>query len=332
MRLLDIRNLNIELRQYDERVKAVESVNFSMNMSEVSGLIGESGSGKSLIAKALVGVLNDRWHVNADRFHFMGQDLNKMSVQQRRKVISDNVAMIYQEPRRCLDPTSTIFSQLEESLPNSDTNTWFKSDKQKKIKQCVALLHKVGIKNHEEVFNSFPHMLSEGVCQKIMIAMAIARRPKLLIADEPTTALESSTSLQVIKLLKSLNQLKDMAVIFITHNLNSITSWADTINVMYCGQLIESSTTKKILTSPKHPYTKALFDSEPDLAKHDSSKEKLYALKGTIPTLQHLPIGCRLGPRCPNAQKACVIIPEPKKVKGQTYRCHYPLNREKSNG
>lgn len=326
MRLLDIRNLNIELLNFDDSVKAVESVNFSMGPSEVSGLIGESGSGKSLIAKALVGVLNNRWQVSADRFHFLGQDLNKMSDQKRRKIISDNVAMIYQEPRRCLDPTSNIFSQLEESLPDTESSGWFKSNKQERIKKCIALLHKVGIKDHHEVFNSYPHMLSEGVCQKIMIAMAIAKQPKLLIADEPTTALESSTSLQVIKLLRSLNQLKDMAVIFITHNLNSITSWADTINVMYCGQLIESSSTQKILTSPKHPYTKALFDSEPDLSKQvEKNRVKLYALKGTIPTLQHLPIGCRLGPRCPNAQKACVTIPEPKKVKGQTFRCHYPL-------
>ncbi|NVK23804.1 MAG: ATP-binding cassette domain-containing protein [Gammaproteobacteria bacterium] len=327
MRLLDIRNLNIELLNLDQPVKAVESVNFSMYPSEVSGLIGESGSGKSLIAKALVGVLNNRWQVTADRFHFMGQDLNKMSMQKRKKIISENIAMIYQEPRRCLDPTSNIFSQLEESLPESYHSGWFNSKKKERVRKCIALLHKVGIKNHNEVFHSYPHMLSEGVCQKIMIAMAIAKQPKLLIADEPTTALESSTSLQVIKLLRSLNQLKDMAVIFITHNLNSITSWADTINVMYCGQLIESSSTKKILTAPKHPYTKALFDSEPDLSEQQNkNRTKLYALKGTIPTLQHLPIGCRLGPRCPNAQKACVIIPEPKKIKGQTFRCHYPLN------
>lgn len=325
--------MNIELLINENRVKAVESVNFSMKMSEVSGLIGESGSGKSLIAKALVGVLNNRWHVSADRFHFMGHDLNRTTAIQRKKIISDNIAMIYQEPRSCLDPTSTIFSQLEESLPDREFAGWFGTNKQNRIKRCVALLHKVGIKEHQEVFNSFPHMLSEGVCQKIMIAMAIAKEPTLLIADEPTTALESSTSLQVIKLLRSLNQLKDMAVIFITHNLNSITSWADTINVMYCGQLVESGMTKNIIVSPKHPYTKALFDSEPDLSKQDTdNRQKLYALKGTIPTLQHLPIGCRLGPRCPNAQRACVTIPEQNKTKGQIYRCHYPLNMEKASG
>lgn len=331
MRLLDIRNLNIELSTSDDQwIRAVESVNFSMKMSEVSGLIGESGSGKSLIAKSLVGVLNNRWKVTADRFHFMGQDLNRMSEQDRKRIIGENVAMIYQEPRRCLDPTSNIFSQLEESLPDREFSGWFSAKKQERYKKCVALLHKVGIKEHEEVFHSFPHMLSEGVCQKIMIAMAIAKQPKLLIADEPTTALESSTSLQVIKLLRSLNQLKDMAVIFITHNLKSITSWADTINVMYCGQLIESGMTKKILLSPRHPYTKALFDSEPDLSMlAPGERQMLYTLKGTIPTLQHLPIGCRLGPRCPNAQRACVTIPEQSKIKGQVYRCHFPLNMEK---
>lgn len=326
MRLLDIRNLNIELQTNDQLVKAVESVNFSMKLGEVSGLVGESGSGKSLIAKALVGVLNNRWQITADRLHFLGEDLNRMSDSKRRKIISNNVAMIYQEPRRCLDPTADIFSQLEESLPEYEFKGWFNSNKAHRKKRCIQLIHKVGIKDHSSVFNSYPHMLSEGVCQKIMIAMAVAKEPKLLIADEPTTALESSTSLQVIKLLKSLNQLKDMAMIFITHNLNTIKSWADTVNVMYCGQLVESGPTKLVIRSPKHPYTKALFDSEPNFSEQEFKQRKmLYTLKGTIPTLQHLPIGCRLGPRCPNAQKACVIMPDQHKIKGQVYRCHYPL-------
>jgi cationic peptide transport system ATP-binding protein len=326
MRLLDIRNLNIELNLHDRNVKAVESVNFSMKMAEVVGLIGESGSGKSLIAKALMGVLNERWSVTADRIHLLGEDLNRMPITKRRRFVADNISMIYQEPRNCLDPTSNILSQMEESLPEGEFSGWFGSKKQDRIKRCKALLHKVGIKDHEIIFNSFPHMLSEGVCQKIMIAMAIARQPKLLIADEPTTALESSSAAQVLKLLKSLNQLKDMGIIFITHNLHSITSWADNINVMYCGQLIESGSTDKVITTPKHPYTKALFDSEPDFSAEDIiAKQKLYTLKGTIPTLQHLPIGCRLGPRCPNAQKACVKMPEQRKVRGQSFRCHYPI-------
>lgn len=326
MRLLDIRNLNIELKSNDQLVKAVDSVNFAMKVGEVSGLIGESGSGKSLIAKALVGVLNERWNITSDRFHFMGEDLNKMSDASRRKIISSNVSMIYQEPRRCLDPTANIFMQMEESLPDSDYSGWFGRKSAERYEKCRKLLHKVGIKDHQATFDSYPHMLSEGVCQKIMIAMAIAKEPKLLIADEPTTALESSTSLQVIKLLKSLNQLKEMAMIFITHNLHTITSWADDINVMYCGQLVESGPTKRIISSPKHPYTKALFDSEPDFSEIDMEKrQRLYTLKGTIPTLQHLPAGCRLGPRCPNAQRECVKVPEPQKIKGQVFRCHYPL-------
>jgi cationic peptide transport system ATP-binding protein len=331
MRLLDIRNLNIELRSNEQLIKAVDSVNFAMKEGEVSGLIGESGSGKSLIAKALVGVLNERWQITSDRFHFLGEDLNKLSEYDRRRLISKNISMIYQEPRRCLDPTANIFMQLEESLPDCDYSGWFGIKASERVKQCRNLLHKVGIKDHQAIFDSYPHMLSEGVCQKIMIAMAIAKQPKLLIADEPTTALESSTSLQVIKLLKSLNQLKDMAVIFITHNLHTITSWADDINVMYCGQLVESGPTKRIISQAKHPYTKALFDSEPDFNKIDiHNKQRLYTLKGTIPTLQHLPAGCRLGPRCPNAQRACVKVPEPQKIKGQTFRCHFPLKESKS--
>lgn len=326
MRLLDIRNLNIELQLHDKSVKAVDSVNFSMKQAEVIGLIGESGSGKSLIAKALMGVLNERWEVKADRIHLLGEDITKMALKKRRQFVADNISMIYQEPRNCLDPTSNILSQMEESLPNADFSGWFGIKKKDRIQKCAALLHKVGIKEHLTVFESFPHMLSEGVCQKIMIAMAIARQPKLLIADEPTTALESTSAVQVIKVLKSLNQLKNMGIVFITHNLHSITSWADNINVMYCGQLIESGSTNKVITTPKHPYTKALFDSEPDFSHDDIiAKQTLYTLKGTIPTLQHLPIGCRLGPRCPNAQRECVRMPEQQKVRGQSFRCHHPL-------
>ena len=329
MRLLDIRNLNLDLQTNEDSVRAIESVNFSMQYGEVSGLIGESGSGKSLIAKSLVGVLNNRWQARADRFHFMGEDLNRMSDIKRRKITSDNISMIYQESRNSLDPTANIFSQLEESLPDYTFSGWFGSQRKERRQRCIALLHKVGIKEHSQILNSYPHMLSEGLCQKIMIAMAIAKEPKLLIADEPTTALENSTTIQIIKLLNNLNQLKDMAIIFITHNLSSISDWANTINVMYCGQLIESGKTKSLIASPKHPYTKALFDSEPDLS-HLGRKQKLYTLKGTIPTLQHLPIGCRLGPRCPNAQKACVAMPEQQKSKGRFYRCHYPLSSTKS--
>ena len=186
----------------------------------------------------------------------------------------------------------------------------------------------MGIKNHEAVLSSYPHELSEGVCQKVMIAMAIARTPKLLIADEPTTALESTTRAQVFRLLKSLNQLKNMSILMISHELEEIAHWSHGIHVLYCGQMVEAGPTHEIFKQPRHPYTQALLKSLPDYEQGLAHKEPFYALKGTIPTLQHLPIGCRLGPRCPQAQKACVVTPALTKHHGHSYACHFPLIKD----
>jgi cationic peptide transport system ATP-binding protein len=161
-----------------------------------------------------------------------------------------------------------------------------------------------------------------------MIAMAIARNPKLLIADEPTTALESTTRAQVFRLLKSLNQLKNMSVLMISHELEEITDWSHAMHVLYCGQMVEAGPTDKVFNAPLHPYTQALVKSLPDYAQGLAHKESFYALKGTIPPLQHLPIGCRLGPRCPQAQKQCVVTPKQKKSHGHTYACHFPLLKD----
>ncbi|WP_199611520.1 peptide ABC transporter ATP-binding protein [Flocculibacter collagenilyticus] len=327
MLLLDIRNLTIELKTPEGSIRAVDKVNFSLKEGEVRGLVGESGSGKSLIAKAIVGVLNQRWDVTADRLHWQGEDLMHLTPEKRREIISRDVAMIYQEPSRCLDPTALVGEQLEEAIPVSDGECSYLGRKAYRKKKTEALLHKVGIKNHVEVIRSYPHELSEGVCQKIMIAIAIAKKPKLLIADEPTTALESATQAQIFRLLKSLNQLKNMSIILISHDLETITSWTHSISVLYCGQLVESGTTEQIFNQPFHPYTQALIKSVPDFRKNIEHKSRLYTLKGTIPTLQHLPIGCRLGPRCPQAQKTCVETPSMRKIQNHYVSCHFPLNQ-----
>jgi len=155
--------------------------------------------------------------------------------------------------------------------------------------------------------------------------MAIARTPKLLIADEPTTALESTTRAQVFRLLKSLNLLKNMSILMISHELEEIIDWSHGMHVLYCGQMVEAGPTSRIFSQPHHPYTQALLKSLPDYEQGLAHKEPFYALKGTIPTLQHLPIGCRLGPRCPQAQKACVVTPKLTKHHGHSYACHFPL-------
>ncbi|MCC5450919.1 ATP-binding cassette domain-containing protein [Rheinheimera sp. UJ51] len=327
MLLLDIKNLTIELETPEGLIRAVDRVSLSLREGETRGLVGESGSGKSLIAKAIVGVLNRRWQVTADRFNWMGQDMLRVTAEQRRQIIGRDIAMIYQEPSRSLDPTAEIGEQLEEAIPSHLlTGSWWQKPFLRR-KRAIALLHKVGIRDHKSIMQSYPYQLSEGICQKVMIAMAIAKNPKLLIADEPTTALESTTQAQLFRLLASFNQLKGMAVLLISHELESVARYTQHISVLYCGQLVESGETSQILKHPFHPYTNALIKSVPEFQSNLAPKTPLYALPGSIPTLQHVPIGCRLGPRCPNARKECVKTPVLERLQNHYYSCHFPLKK-----
>lgn len=325
MLLLDIRNLTIELTTPDQNVRVVDRINLMLREGETRGLVGESGSGKSLIAKAIVGVLNKRWNVTADRFHWRGQDILGLPPEEQRKIIGRDIAMIYQEPSSSMDPTAPVLEQVEEAIPSDLLEGHWWQRKQERRRKAIALLHKVGIRDHKSIFQSYPYQLSEGVCQKIMIAMAIAKDPKLLIADEPTTALESTTQAQLFRLLTSFNLLKGMSILLISHELESIARYTQRISVLYCGQLVEAGDTTEILTQPLHPYTDALVKSVPEFQPDLAPKAPLYALPGSIPTLQHLPIGCRLGPRCPNARKECVKTPKLERVQNHYYSCHFPL-------
>jgi cationic peptide transport system ATP-binding protein len=325
MNLLDIRNLSIELIHEDENILAVDKVSLSMKEGEVRGLVGESGSGKSLLAQALVGVLDDKWHVHADRFHWRGIDLLRLSIEERKELLSRDVAMIFQEPMACLDPTTAIGEQLTEAIDSGQLSGFFWQKKQQRQSAAIKLLHKVGIKNHRVCLSSYPHQLTEALCQRVMIAIALARRPILLIADEPTAAMENTNEGQIFRLLASLNQLKNMSILLISHDLENITHWTNTITVMYSGQFVEAGTTTQIFNKPLHPYTRALVDSSPSANLHLPAKSRLKTLPGSIPILQHLPIGCRLGPRCPRAQQACVIAPSVTNFHGHKVSCHFPL-------
>lgn len=325
MNLLDIRNLSIELVTNKEPILAVDRVSLSMKEGEVRGLVGESGSGKSLLAQAIMGVLDDKWQVNADRFHWRGQELIHLPIEERKAIITKDVAMIFQEPMSCLDPTTTIAEQLEEAIDSSQLSGYFWQRKQQRKEAATRLLHKVGIKQHSIAFSSYPHQLNEALCQRVMIAMALARRPMLLIADEPTASMESTNQGQIFRLLASLNQLKNMSILLISHDLENITHWTNAITVMYSGQFVEAGTTEQIFTQPYHPYTQALLDSSLKANSQLPAKSRLMALPGSIPILQHLPIGCRLGPRCPRAQRECVIAPTTKNYHGHKVSCHFSL-------
>lgn len=329
MPLLDIRNLTIEIETPQGLVKAVDKFSLTLADGEVRGLVGESGSGKSLVAETIVGIAKDTWRVTADRMHFDNIDLLSLSHKERRRIMGRDIAMIFQEPSSCLDPSEKIGAQIKEAMPAREKKGQWWKHWNWRYNQALSLLHRVGIRNAKAVMNSYSFELSEGVCQKVMIAMAIANQPKLLVADEPTNAMEASNQAQILRLLERANKLSGTTILLISNDLTTFARLTDNITVMYCGQAVESGTREQLLTSPHHPYTAALLQMMPDLDGSLPHKSRLNILPGAIPPLQSLPIGCRLGPRCPNAQKKCVITPPLAKYKGHSYYCHFPLNMPK---
>ncbi|GLP94842.1 peptide ABC transporter ATP-binding protein [Paraferrimonas sedimenticola] len=332
MPLLDVRNLTIELDTPHGRVPALEQVSLTISSGEIHGLVGESGSGKSLLAQAVMGISDNRCHITADRLSWDGQSLLGMSSRERRAIMGRDIAMIFQEPTSCLDPAQPIGKQLSEGMqlaPEELKGLWFWQKRRAQRKHIVNWLHKVGIKDHESIMESYPWELTEGECQKVMIAMALSNQPRLLIADEPTNSMEANTTAQIQRLLVKLNQLHNVSILLISNDLESMANHCDKLTILYCGQTMEAGPMEKLLERPHHPYTHALISNFPQFSTEIGHKEMLPTLAGAVPALQHLPIGCRLGPRCPQAQKTCVKTPRLKVAKGRSYACHFPLNKTK---
>lgn len=327
MALLDIKNLTLEIDTGQEIVKALEKISLVVSENEIHALVGESGSGKSLIVRAIIGAIPSHWRITADRLTWKGQNLLAMTAEQRRLIMRREIAVVFQDPASSLDPSAKLGDQLEESIPSefiSEKSFWAKRKQRTEI--AVSLLHKVGIKEHESCMRSYPHEIPSDISQKFMIAMALVSEPELLIADDPTRSMESTTKNQILKLLSRLNETKDLSILFVSHDLLAISSMAHTMTVLYCGQTVESGHVRHLHRRPLHPYTKALLDSAPSFQINLPAKSHLAALPGTIPTLKHLPIGCRLGPRCPSAKKECVRVPEMRSIQHHTYSCHFPLH------
>ncbi len=330
MPLLDIRNLTIELDTPHGRVKALERVSLTINPGELHGLVGESGSGRSLLARAILGVPGHNWTITADRMMWDGQNLMEMSTKQRRNLMGSEIAMIFQDPTSSLDPAISVGSQIIEAMPLEKRLPFWKRGKVRR-KIAEKWLHKVGIKNTDKVMDSYAWELSEGECQKVMIAMAVANQPRLLIADEPTDSMELSTQAQIFRLLSKLNQLQNVSILLISHELETLSGWCDQLTVLYCGQVMESGPTSELIAQPFHPYTKALVENAPDYSGELPHKSMMQTLPGSAPALQHLPIGCRLGPRCPQAQKKCVSQPSLCHKKDRYFACHFPYHNESCN-
>ncbi|MCT8741454.1 ATP-binding cassette domain-containing protein [Glaesserella parasuis] len=328
MALLDIRHLSIEIDTPNGRIKMVDNINLTLDSGEICGLVGESGSGKSLIAKVICGLVKDEWIITADRFRFNDIELLKLSPYQRRKLVSDQISMIFQDPLSCLDPSERIGKQLIETIRFK--GKWWERFGWKK-KKAIELLHKVGIKDHKDIMQSYPTDITEGEAQKVMIAMAVANQPRLLVADEPTNTMESTTQLQIYRLLSSMNKNLGTSIILVSNDMLSIYKWVDSFNVLYCGQTVEIAEKETIMETPYHPYTAVLFHSLPDFSKPLPFKGRLNTLKGSVPMLQDMPIGCRLGPRCPFAQKKCVVKPPLRKFRQHEFACHFPINFREQN-
>ncbi len=319
MALLEIENLTVEFPSLYGGFKAVDSVNLVVEQGEVVAIVGESGSGKSVSMLAVMGLLPWVAKVRADRMSFGGKDLLRMSRAERRDIRGRDMAMIFQEPMTSLNPCFTIGWQLTEAIAVHEGGS-----RAERRRRAIELLDKVGIPSPEQRLGSFPHQLSGGMNQRVMIAMAIACNPRLLIADEPTTALDVTIQAQILDLLLDLQRERGMALILITHDMAVVAETAQRVVVQYAGQQAEAQEVRSLFADPMHPYTQALLSALPERA----TSKKLPTIPGVVPGAGDRPSGCLFHPRCPNATEHCVRI-EPAFERGPRglVRCHYPLTQ-----
>ena len=318
MALLDIKNLSVEFPSHNGVMHAVDGVSLSIEPGEVLGIVGESGSGKSVTMMALMGLVGFPGRVKADAMKFDGHDLLNLGDAQRRKLTGKDMAMIFQDPTTSLNPCFTVGYQLAETL-----RLHMGMDKAAARRRSIELLEQVGIPAPESRLSVYPHQLSGGMSQRVMIAMAIACNPKLLIADEPTTALDVTIQAQILDLLRSLQKDRGMALVLITHNMGVVSEMAQRVAVMYAGQLMEERNAQDIFATPQHPYTEALLASMPERSNGSS---RLATIPGMVPGLYDRPQGCLFGPRCSYFQTPqCGSRPSLTPIAQGAVRCHFPL-------
>ncbi len=321
MALLDVKELSVHFGDKKTPFKAVDRISYQVAQGEVLGIVGESGSGKSVSSLAIMGLIDHPGRVSAESLQFENTNLLTLDNKAKRQLIGADVAMIFQDPMTSLNPAYTVGFQIMEALKTHEGGT-----KKARKDRTLELLRLVGIPDPESRMNVYPHQLSGGMSQRVMIAMAIACRPKLLIADEPTTALDVTIQAQIMELLLELQKKECMSLILITHDLALVAEAADRIIVMYAGQIVEEGTAKDIFREPKHPYTQALLRSLPEFAE---GKSRLESLQGVVPGKYDRPTGCLLNPRCPYATEYCRQV-EPKlhQIGSRKVKCHTPLNEQ----
>ena len=295
--ILEVRNLRTSFFTDDGEVKAVDGVSFVVPKGKTIGIVGESGSGKSITSLSILRLLASTGKIVGGEVLFKGEDLIGYSDNKMREVRGNAISMIFQEPMTSLNPVFTVGQQISESLIKHKGLS-----KREAMVRSVELLKLVGIPSPDRRVKNYPYELSGGMRQRVMIAMALACDPEILIADEPTTALDVTIQAQILMLIKDLQKRLGMSVIFITHDLGVVAETCDYVAVMYAGQIVEYADVRTLFEKPNHPYTIGLLNSLP---RHDIDQEKLVPIKGNVPNVHEMPTGCRFAPRCPAATELC---------------------------
>lgn len=327
MALLEVRHLHTFFKTRKGIVKAVNDVSYTLEQGRTIGIVGESGSGKSVSAMSILRLLDGNGYIDSGEVIFEGQDLTKLKIDELYKIRGDKISVIFQEPMTSLNPVFTVKKQIAEPF------IIHRGMKKKQAEQeVIKMLEAVQIPNPEAVANQYPHQLSGGMRQRVMIAMALACRPKILIADEPTTALDVTIQAQILRLMNDLQRENGTSIIFITHDLGVINEMADDVVVMYCGQVVEQSSARVIFTNCKysHPYTEGLMYSIPRL---EDTTKRLEPIPGAVPHPLALPKGCKFAPRCKYCTQRCIDEEPPLQeiVSGQFIRCFYPEKEERKS-
>lgn len=312
--LLEVKNLKTQFKLKNGIVNAVNNIDFSIDKGEILAIVGESGSGKSVTSLSIMGLVQDPGKVVDGEILFKGKDLRKRSDKEIQSIRGNEISMIFQEPMTSLNPVYKIKNQLMESIM-----THMNLSKKEALERAIKMLDLVGIPSPEKRINDYPHQMSGGMRQRVMIAMALSCHPELLIADEPTTALDVTIQAQILELIQSLREKLNMAVLLITHDLGVVAETADRVIVMYCGRIVEEATAEELFRHPKHPYTVGLLESIP---KIDEDRDRLYMIKGMVPNPLDMPKGCPFSDRCEKCMDKCrQAVPALTNVNGSKVRC-----------
>ncbi|MFD1038418.1 ABC transporter ATP-binding protein [Virgibacillus byunsanensis] len=311
--VLEVNNIKTKVRSDREEFSIIEDVSFHIDKGETVGIVGESGCGKSITALSIMGLLPKNAEVVEGEINLNGTNLLNLNKDSYRKLRGKDMAMIFQDPMTSLNPVYTVGFQIYELL-KLHSNLSNRAAKEK----AINMLKLVGIPRPDEVVNEYPHQLSGGMRQRVMIAMGLACDPGLLIADEPTTALDVTIQAQILELMKKIQFEFEMSILFITHDLGVVAETCDRVVVMYAGQVVEEAEVETLFAEPKHPYTKGLMASTPKIGEH---KDRLNTIEGTVPQLQEMPKGCRFADRCPQVMEKCRTQVPPKFNTASNTKC-----------